>query len=219
MNFGVNKERGLQLRLRLVSCSSPQNTLHTQTTSSHHYWSLQAHFVYFLRVNRHKKPLSTTMCSADCFLAILAILFPPLAVWVKRGLCSADSLINILLCLLGYLPGLLHAWYIITISPEESYDYQRVPHDSEGGRVTYVFVHGQPPNHGGPQRQQQIGQPKPQDQGVMNYGATATNNNSHHAAQGGSSSAAAGSSAAGGSHAPPTYAEAVKGDNKIQTQD
>jgi len=27
----------------------------------------------------------------------------PLAVWVKCGICSADSLINILLCVLGYV--------------------------------------------------------------------------------------------------------------------
>jgi uncharacterized membrane protein YqaE (UPF0057 family) len=32
------------------------------------------------------------------------------AVWVKRGICSADSFINIALCCLGYLPGLIHAW-------------------------------------------------------------------------------------------------------------
>ncbi|KAK7956966.1 uncharacterized protein PG986_006188 [Apiospora aurea] len=125
------------------------------------------------------------MCSSDCFLAVLAILFPPLAVWVKRGLCSADSFINILLCMLGVIPGLLHAWYIIAKFPEELYDYQRVPQDAEGGRVTYVFVQG----NGGPQQQQQQQQrrqpqsvqPKPQDQGVMNYGAT---NQSGGAAQG-----------------------------------
>lgn len=35
-----------------------------------------------------------------------------LTVWVKCGICSADSLINILLCTLGYLPGLLHSWYV-----------------------------------------------------------------------------------------------------------
>lgn len=38
------------------------------------------------------------MCGSDILLGLLAILFPPLAVWVKRGICSADSLINILLC-------------------------------------------------------------------------------------------------------------------------
>jgi hypothetical protein len=31
-------------------------------------------------------------------------------VWIKRGICTADSLINIALCCLGYIPGLLHAW-------------------------------------------------------------------------------------------------------------
>lgn len=38
------------------------------------------------------------MCGSDIFLGLLAILFPPLAVWVKRGICSVDSLINIALC-------------------------------------------------------------------------------------------------------------------------
>ncbi len=38
------------------------------------------------------------MCGSDIFLGLIAILFPPLAVWVKRGICSGDSLINIALC-------------------------------------------------------------------------------------------------------------------------
>lgn len=33
-------------------------------------------------------------------------------VFLKRG-CGADILINILLCLLGWLPGVIHAWWII----------------------------------------------------------------------------------------------------------
>ena len=37
-------------------------------------------------------------------------------VWVKRGICSCDSIINIALCMLGYLPGLIHAW-VHTPSP------------------------------------------------------------------------------------------------------
>ena len=68
------------------------------------------------------------MCSSDCFLAVLAVLFPPLPgmtfhhvvwilisfrhltddtsrslVWVKRGICSADSLISLALCCLGWV--------------------------------------------------------------------------------------------------------------------
>ncbi|ODV96866.1 hypothetical protein PACTADRAFT_29525, partial [Pachysolen tannophilus NRRL Y-2460] len=57
----------------------------------------------------------------DCVLVVVAIFFPPLPVWLKRGLCSADSLINILLCILGYIPGLIHSWYIISKYPEDRF--------------------------------------------------------------------------------------------------
>ncbi|KAI0841002.1 hypothetical protein F5Y06DRAFT_235190 [Hypoxylon sp. FL0890] len=139
------------------------------------------------------------MCSPDLFLGLLAILFPPLPVWVKTGLCSADSIINILLCMLGYIPGLLHSWYIISKFPEV-YEYDPVPQDSEGGgRVTYVFVQ--------PERQPQ---PRPVSSPQPNYGSTGTNGHNR--------SASAGPSSEEG-RAPPTYAEAVKGDHKVQTQD
>lgn len=45
------------------------------------------------------------------------MLFPPLPVWIRRGMCSMDSLINILLCILGFIPGLIHSWYIIAKYP------------------------------------------------------------------------------------------------------
>lgn len=61
------------------------------------------------------------LCLCDCILVLLAVIFPPLPVWIKRGLCSADSLINILLCCLGYFPGLIHSWYIISKYPEDQY--------------------------------------------------------------------------------------------------
>ncbi|GJC78336.1 plasma membrane proteolipid 3 [Colletotrichum liriopes] len=168
------------------------------------------------------------MCSADIFLGLLALLFPPLPVWVKRGLCSADSLINILLCLLGYIPGLIHAWYIIAKFPEPDYEYESVPQqDREGGRVTYVFVHG---NGNGPHTQQPQQQPRPSqhNKGNLSYG-TATNNNSSTAAAGGSSrpqpqqpqqyqDQGAGEGSSDGA-VPPSYAEVVAGDNKIQTRD
>ncbi|KFX97155.1 hypothetical protein V490_02933, partial [Pseudogymnoascus sp. VKM F-3557] len=99
------------------------------------------------------------MCNSDIFLAFIAILFPPLPVWVKSGLCSADSLINILLCMLGFLPGLLHAWYIIAKNPElESYD--ALPQDAEAGgsRVTYIYVQT---DGSAPRQQQQQHQQRP----------------------------------------------------------
>ncbi|KAK6600223.1 hypothetical protein H4I96_07549 [Botrytis cinerea] len=122
------------------------------------------------------------MCSSDIFLGLIAILFPPLAVWVKRGLCSADSLINILLCMLGFLPGLLHAWYIIAKFPDQDAQYDAIP-DSENARVTYVV-------------QQQNG--------------TWTNAGEVRG-QGGEGSS--------GGAVPPTYAEAVRGDHKVQSRD
>ncbi|ROV90616.1 hypothetical protein VSDG_07478 [Cytospora chrysosperma] len=49
---------------------------------------------------------------SDIFKIILAILLPPLGVFLERG-CGADLLINILLTILGYIPGIIHALYII----------------------------------------------------------------------------------------------------------
>ncbi|WVQ74577.1 plasma membrane proteolipid 3 [Cryptococcus sp. DSM 104548] len=42
-------------------------------------------------------------CS-DIFKIILAVILPPLGVFLERG-CNADFLINILLTVLGYIPG------------------------------------------------------------------------------------------------------------------
>ncbi|KAB5554933.1 hypothetical protein GE09DRAFT_1222404 [Coniochaeta sp. 2T2.1] len=164
------------------------------------------------------------MCSSDIFLGVLALLFPPLPVWVKRGICSADSLINILLCCLGYLPGLIHAWYIIAKYPEPGYDYEPLQQDAEG-RV-YVIVRDsngrqyrqQQPQHGGQQQQavsnsnnKKPGQPNTN----MSYGTTSA------PAPAGQNNAGEGSSNGEGNHAaaPPSYAQVVAGDHKVQTQD
>ncbi|OJJ50805.1 hypothetical protein ASPZODRAFT_126753 [Penicilliopsis zonata CBS 506.65] len=160
------------------------------------------------------------MCSSDIFLAILAVFFPPISVWIKVGICTADSIINIALCCLGYIPGLLHAWYIILKYPEPDYDdpnYQplsqdgRQRRDVENGRATYYYV-----SH------QQIGQrPGQRGYGTVESSSSApaappaatrpspSAEQAHEAEQESSSQA----------HPPPTYAEAVKGDHKIQTQD
>lgn len=44
---------------------------------------------------------------------ILAIIFPPLGVFLATG-CSCDLLINILLTMLGYIPGVIHALWVVT---------------------------------------------------------------------------------------------------------
>ncbi|KAK6514078.1 hypothetical protein TWF506_008504 [Arthrobotrys conoides] len=48
------------------------------------------------------------------FLILITILFPPIGVWAVAG-CGADFLINICLTILGYLPGHVHAFYIIYV--------------------------------------------------------------------------------------------------------
>ncbi|ABO21972.1 YqaE/Pmp3 family membrane protein [Shewanella loihica] len=48
-------------------------------------------------------------------LVIIAILLPPVAVFLKSGV-GKDLLINIILCLLFFIPGLLHALWVVTKS-------------------------------------------------------------------------------------------------------
>jgi len=159
------------------------------------------------------------MCSSDIFLGVLAILFPPIAVWIKCGLCSADSIINILLCMLGYLPGLLHAWYIIAKFPEGT-GYQALSRDVESGHVTCIYVQGA---DGQQRRQQRSAVPK--NSGARSagntsagYGTTASAPNvapQQHQAQNGTWSEQSGESSNGA--VPPSYAEAIRGDHKVQT--
>ncbi|KAK9472367.1 uncharacterized protein V1510DRAFT_129405 [Dipodascopsis tothii] len=66
----------------------------------------------------------------DVFLILLAIVFPPLPVWIKTGVCSCESLVNILLCMLGYIPGLLHSWYVVATYTELEYE-----EDLEAGAI------------------------------------------------------------------------------------
>jgi uncharacterized membrane protein YqaE (UPF0057 family) len=170
------------------------------------------------------------MTCGDLFLALIAVLFPPIAgasrlyiaawrragnqiansstVWIKVGLCTADSFINIALCCLGYVPGLIHAWYIIARNPDPMDEYEPI-HDSEraDARVTYYYISHEQPQH---------------------YGSSNTPANKPVAggrpAPPPPSAPAAGTSAAGPSSGeetapPPSYSETVKGDHKVQTQD
>jgi len=45
-------------------------------------------------------------------MVLLAIFLPPVAVAVKRGL-GVDLIINIVLCILGGLPGIIHALWVV----------------------------------------------------------------------------------------------------------
>ena len=46
-------------------------------------------------------------------LIIISLLLPPLAVFLKKG-ANKDLAINILLCLLFYVPGIIHALWVVT---------------------------------------------------------------------------------------------------------
>lgn len=76
-------------------------------------------------------------CSvSDFILYIVAFFFPPIAVLFRSGCCSQDLLLNVLLTFLAYIPGMLHAFYYITItSPtrneESRYFYQSGWADNE----------------------------------------------------------------------------------------
>ena len=45
-------------------------------------------------------------------LVILSILLPPLAVFLNKG-AGKDLLINVVLCLFFYIPGILHALWVV----------------------------------------------------------------------------------------------------------
>lgn len=157
------------------------------------------------------------MCSSDIFLGLLAILFPPIAVWIKCGICTADSIINILLCTLGYIPGLIHAWYIISLYPEPSDEYEVLDPEGahRGERVTYYYVNQDPagqavqtqggglPSQGygtvgggaGPLYQHQT-QPQYQTRPPVPQQQTAPQSSTDGI--------------------PPSYEQAIQGDNKVQ---
>lgn len=53
-----------------------------------------------------------TRSDGDVFKILLAILLPPVGVFFEVGL-GLHFWLNILLTLLGYIPGIIHAVYII----------------------------------------------------------------------------------------------------------
>lgn len=56
--------------------------------------------------------LMSSASSADLVRIILSVLVPPLGVFLQEGL-GTQFWLNVLLTLLGYIPGLVHAVWII----------------------------------------------------------------------------------------------------------
>ncbi|KAI9795563.1 MAG: hypothetical protein M1833_006963 [Piccolia ochrophora] len=171
------------------------------------------------------------MCSAsDLFLGLLAILFPPIAVWIKLGIFTLDSLLNILLSTLGYLPGLLHAWYVIAKFPDD--DGGESSHarggysqlDEERG-VTYYYVERRPggsaPGGGAHHGYGTVAPPAALTMGNQSAGGPPQGGagvRGQETMSGGVGDGGEGGSAEGaGQKPPPTYAQAIKGDNKVQS--
>ncbi|KAG2363969.1 hypothetical protein BDR07DRAFT_1402915 [Suillus spraguei] len=61
---------------------------------------------------------ATVSSTPNVILYFVALVLPPVAVFFKRG-CTADFWINICLTILGWIPGILHAWYIISRSERQ----------------------------------------------------------------------------------------------------
>ncbi|KAL5498783.1 hypothetical protein ACEPAH_2138 [Sanghuangporus vaninii] len=71
---------------------------------------------------------------SDVLLILVAILFPPAAAAFITG-CSCDLLINVLLTILGYIPGHIHAFWLIykKMKAEEMYGMGGYRYVGNGG--------------------------------------------------------------------------------------
>jgi uncharacterized membrane protein YqaE (UPF0057 family) len=56
--------------------------------------------------------MSSSDGSADLLRILLAVLLPPVGVFLQEGV-GTQFWINVLLTLMGYIPGLVHAVWII----------------------------------------------------------------------------------------------------------
>ncbi|GAA5879638.1 hypothetical protein JCM5296_002217 [Sporobolomyces johnsonii] len=68
--------------------------------------------------------------TSDIILVLVAIVFPPAAAAFLTG-CSCDLLINICLTVLGYLPGHIHAFWLI---------YKNAQAEERYGKGNYQYL-------------------------------------------------------------------------------
>jgi uncharacterized membrane protein YqaE (UPF0057 family) len=155
-------------------------------------------------------------------------LLTTLAVWVKKGICSADSVINIALCMLGVLPGLLHAWYVILQNPENLEQYHQVPDHERGNAGTTYYVISHEPSRQGQLSYGTVGSqpnagqfPGQQSGGVGSFGGQQQKNVKSGKSASASAPATRPQQGGEGSSSqpegpPPSYADIIKGDHKVQ---
>uniref|UniRef100_A0A914XI10 Plasma membrane proteolipid 3 n=1 Tax=Plectus sambesii TaxID=2011161 RepID=A0A914XI10_9BILA len=65
-------------------------------------------------------------CSTCC-LIVLAILIPPLAVFFTRG-CTCHLVVSLILTFLGWIPGTLHALWVICDEAESHHHHHHHHH-------------------------------------------------------------------------------------------
>ncbi|KAL5224069.1 hypothetical protein ABZP36_010708 [Zizania latifolia] len=74
-------------------------------------------------------------CCCRCLEILCAILLPPLGVCLSHGCCSMEFWISVLLTILGYLPGILYAVYVIvSVDPDHARRRRGVDPDD------YIYV-------------------------------------------------------------------------------
>ncbi|KAH6900999.1 hypothetical protein BKA70DRAFT_1437226 [Coprinopsis sp. MPI-PUGE-AT-0042] len=72
---------------------------------------------------------SQSSSGENILLYIIALFFPPIPRKLESG-CGGDFIINICLWIFGWIPGVIHAWYIIATSPKietVTYDPHAMP--------------------------------------------------------------------------------------------
>ena len=84
----------------------------TMRHTSHEDWTHTTPASSFDRRGRPFTNTRSTVTGSDIFKIIFAILLPPLGVFFEVGL-KGHFWLNILLTLLGYIPGIIHALYVI----------------------------------------------------------------------------------------------------------
>lgn len=65
-----------------------------------------------LRDTPERRNAQSTVTGSDIFKILFAILLPPLGVFLEVGL-KGHFWLNIVLTLFGYIPGIVHALYVI----------------------------------------------------------------------------------------------------------
>ncbi len=73
-----------------------------------------------VQVDRYAARNERRRISVDILRIVLAVILPPLGVFLQVGL-TKHFWINVLLTLLGYVPGLVHAVWVIATFPRKEW--------------------------------------------------------------------------------------------------